>query len=146
MIEKKGNIWDGIGVCNAICITTNGIVKNNGALVMGAGIALDAVRRFPGLDLKLGSAVSKYGNVPAIGTVTQKTAIISFPTKNNFKDKSDISLIVKSANLLTMIADKLKWQTIFMTRPGCGLGGLEWLVVYTHISPILDNRFIIWSK
>ena len=35
----KGNIFDYIGKVDAICITTNGTIKSNGELVMGAGVA-----------------------------------------------------------------------------------------------------------
>jgi len=42
MIESTGNIWNGLEdpQVDAICVTTNGVLKRNGALVMGAGIAL----------------------------------------------------------------------------------------------------------
>ena len=34
-----GNIFDYVGLVDAICITTNGTIKSNGELVMGAGVA-----------------------------------------------------------------------------------------------------------
>lgn len=39
----------------AVCITTNGIVKKNGCAVMGAGIAKEANMRFSGLARNLGN-------------------------------------------------------------------------------------------
>ena len=43
MKEVKGNIFNYIGIADAICVTTNGIVKKDGSLVMGAGIAKDSL-------------------------------------------------------------------------------------------------------
>ena len=46
----------------AVCITTNGIVKKNGCAVMGAGIAKQANMSFNGLARDLGALLSQYGN------------------------------------------------------------------------------------
>ncbi|MCZ2224447.1 MAG: hypothetical protein LC122_12560 [Chitinophagales bacterium] len=47
MIEVIGNLFDFVNIADAICITTNGIVKSNQEAVMGAGIALQAAEKFP---------------------------------------------------------------------------------------------------
>ena len=145
MLEQTGNIWNELGIADAICFTTNGVVKSNGRLVMGAGIALQARDRFPDLDLKLGKLVIQYGNRPMRVIKVGKTSIVSFPTKDNFKFPSKLELIIKSAQFLFQMTDKFEWQKVVMPPPGCGLGKLNWQEVRKELS-FLDNRFIIYSK
>ncbi|MCK9429374.1 MAG: macro domain-containing protein [Candidatus Omnitrophica bacterium] len=139
MKEEIGNIFDK----KTFCITTNGVVKINGELVMGAGIALEAKKRYPQLPILYGNHVKEYGNTPVIVTINKIVSIISFPTKNNWKDKSNINLIINSCKELVKLVDKYNLTEIYLTRPGCGLGGLDWNYVKPIISKLLDDRFII---
>lgn len=135
----QGNLWDfhGTGV---VCITTNGIVKHNGELVMGAGIALQAKQRFPGLPAKLGTGVRTYGN-QALYCAEER--IISFPTKNDYRNPSDIELIAQSCHQSMAIADHFGLDSVFLPRPGCHNGKLNWSYVMPVISSILDDRFTV---
>ena len=148
MIEVKGNIFLMEDAC-AICVTTNGIIQRNGELVMGKGIALAFKNRFPNLALILGDRVGKYGNIPFLITLSTESNpgkfIISLPTKNHWRDKSDINLIISSIKTLVDITDKYKFKKVYLTQPGCGNGGLEWKEVKKVIEPLLDNRFYIIS-
>ena len=140
MLEVKGNIWD--TNCEVIAITTNGTIKNNGELVMGKGIALQAKQKYPDLPEILGDFVLVFGNTPKI-VYTGKHMIVSLPTKNSWRDKSDINLIKKS---LLCIADCLPSPfTIAIPRPGCANGGLNWKDVKKEIEPLLSDRFVIYS-
>jgi hypothetical protein len=145
MRNRQGNIWDQVGIVNAVCVTTNGIVKRDGSLVMGAGIALEAVKKYPSIQYTFGGIVKKYGNIPAIGITDRDTNIVSFPTKNDYEDPSDIFLIRRSAESLKIMADIHNWKRIALPRPGCGLGGLDWIDVQKILNPILDDRFEIWT-
>ena len=132
----------------AICVTTNGIVMQNGKAVMGAGIAKFVRDTFPGVDSKLGDFLSKYGN-RAFNLGTQeyegkKFRLISFPTKNDWKDKSDLNLIEKSANELVSIVYKFNLSKIYLPAPGCSHGQLEWQDVKKKLSS-LDERFVVTS-
>lgn len=138
MLEQVCNIF----TKSIFCITTNGIVKSNGELVMGAGVALEAKKRYPNLPYFIGLHVREKGNIPGIFNYYKET-IISFPTKDHFKNKSNIDLIINSARDIVIIANMYKLNEIYLTRPGCGLGGLDWNYVRDKISPILDNRFIV---
>ena len=165
MIEKKGDIWKITGDNDIIVITTNGFVKANGECVMGRGIALAAKKRFGYIPKLLGDYIRKYGNRPfRLGN-----GIVSFPVKpassvltasshvvSHMKDKfnlgdtvpgwaciADINIIVDSAHKLVAMADKFDWHRVFMPRPGCGAGQLDWSKVKNHLSAILDDRFII---
>lgn len=138
MLENKGDLWSYIS--DYKCITTNGIVKSNGELTMGRGIALDAKQRYPDLPKILGEKVKEFGNYPFI---VREHKIISFPTKNHWKDKSHIGLIMRSCNELVIIANDENIKSIVLPQPGCGNGGLLWSEVKPIISKILDDRFTV---
>ena len=141
----EGNIWD----CDAdaIVITTNGIVKGNGSLVMGRGLALQATQMIPGIDYQLGQLVSTSGN--HVYEITSYVAtIFSFPTKHNWRSPSDPLLIARSAKELKDLVDSpdhAHLKKIVMPRVGCGLGQLSWpMVVEPLLQRIgLDDRFHI---
>lgn len=141
MIEKIGNIWD--FPADATCVTTNGIVKKNGDLVMGAGIALEAKLKYPILPTILGGLVKSFGNhcfhIP-------KLKIISFPTKNHFKDNSTLELIEESASILKSLTDMDKLNIVALPRPGCGLGNLKWENVKPILEKYLDDRFFVFHN
>ena len=64
MIEKKGNIWEHHAAGGWVAIPTNGCVRRDGSAVMGAGVALQAARKFPGLAAELGQRIRAHGNIP----------------------------------------------------------------------------------
>ncbi len=138
MITWTGNLWEANASHRAI--TTNGVVKADGRLVMGAGIAKQALDLYPGIDMVLGRYVKTYGNRCII---LHADHIISFPTKNHWRDKSDISLIITSCKQIAEIADKFKISSIAIVKPGCQNGGLLWSDVRPVIEPLLDDRFIV---
>lgn len=137
MIELNGNLW--FFENDYKCVTTNGIVGSKG-LIMGVGIALQAKQRFPSLPNKVGEWVKKYGNRPFI---CREELIITFPTKHHWKDKSDINLIRDSARKIVQIVNKYGIKKVYMPRPGCGNGGLDWQEVRDCIQEIFDDRFIV---
>ena len=130
---------------DAICVTTNGIVKKDGSAVMGAGIAKMFAQKYPSLPKNLGEKIKAGGNhAYLLGAVMDKQyAILSFPTKEHFKDKSDIELIKRSCRELVAIADRYHLQHIYFPAPGCGLGGLILKDVCAEIEKILDDRFVL---
>lgn len=158
MKEITGDLFD-ITDADAICVTTNGIVKPNGELVMGKGIALAFKEKWPTLTKVLGNMVREGGNnvhmVKPMKSLTVKRDympyIFSFPTKHDWRDMSDINLIIQSCHQLVAWVDQRRklgdiWTKIVMTRPGCGNGGLDWeRVVKPAIKDILDDRFYIIS-
>lgn len=143
MKVEKGDVLNYIGKSDIVCVTTNGIVKSNGELVMGAGCALAFKKRFPELPKTLGLKVKEKGNRPLVGGKVEDTYIVSFPTKNHYSDNSDLELIKKSAQILVQIADFYNSKTIYIPSPGTGLGNLSKTDVYEELSSILDDRFII---
>lgn len=131
----------------AICVTTNGVIKNNNNAVMGRGLALEIDNKFH-IAKKLAEHIRTNGNVPCdfglVDSAGQKYRLLSFPTKNHWRDPSDINLIANSAKILVELANKLKLEKIYTVRPGCGLGRLDYETqVRPIISKILDDRFYI---
>lgn len=155
---------------DAICITTNGFVNSQGSNTMGAGCALQAKQRWPGIQMVLGGWIRQEGN--AVHLLTRKGPspkdptclihlpgfstwpahsvpyhIVSFPTKHHWSENSDPKLIEKSARELVELADAMNWHTgIVLPRPGCGLGKLSWEgEVRPLLASILDDRFYVIS-
>lgn len=151
MLEQKGNILSQhvLDTYDAVCFTSNGIVKANGELVMGAGIAKAIKDKWPDLPKRFGALVKLEGNIVNYHEqqirYDRDIFVVSFPTKHNWRDNSDIDLIKKSAHSLVQLADRLGvWKKVALTRPGCGLGGLSWSEVKKVLSPILDDRFTVF--
>lgn len=138
MKDSTGNLWEAKPEFIR-CITTNGIVKNNGELVMGRGNALQAARKYPRLPHILGLYVKTSGNMVHY---LKEVNIISFPVKHDWRDKADIELITKSCIQLNAILDNLNRYAV-LPRPGCSNGGLDWETeVKPVISKILSDR--VW--
>lgn len=147
---QQGNLWDYHNRGHWVCVTTNGVVNSAGLLIMGKGVALEAVERFPGLRRLLGSKVKQHGNVPILCPAER---IITFPTKHHYRDNSDLALIRASTEGLKKcwpIVRDLDTMTgvqplpICLPKVGCGNGGLDWT---TQVQPILngllDENYIV---
>ena len=151
MIERVGDIWR--SEARVICITTNGMTRINGNGIMGAGIAKQARNRVRHIETALGIGIRTFGNVVQRIGVWESPGgifieILSFPTKNDWRDPSDLELIQKSAEALTRWHEKngRPDNTYALTRPGCGNGGLDWTVVRSVLEPILrEDRYIIFT-
>jgi hypothetical protein len=149
IIEASHDIWDLHDDGYWICITTNGMTKNNGEAVMGKGIALEAAQRFPDLPMELGRILDTRGNIPYS---FPRYRIVTFPTKHDWRKKSDLSLIVESYKIIASDKSRASWQTkskggiLCIPRPGCGNGGLEWSVVRAALLPHWDIKTVIVSK
>ncbi len=165
----KQNIWDFLGVADAICITTNGFVKSNNRAVMGRGIALDTKNKFKDIDLILGKKIKKSGNIVNYIIKEHGTTIVSFPVKrdmllfdsidvnnkivkhmkNKFRIgqvvpgwalKAELSIIEESAKQLSLTIDNNNWKKVYMTQPGCHNGELDWNDVEPILDKYLDDR------
>ena len=140
MIEIRGNIFD--QKCDAICITTNGIIKKNGEAVMGAGIALQAKIKYPQLPKLLAEKIAQEGNRVYSFKLDDDRSIVTFPTKNHWRDDSDIELIKQSLLQLVWMTTQNEWEKVCLPRPGCSNGKLKWTDVKRYVSK-LDDRFIV---
>jgi len=148
MIEITGNLWDYWQKPDMIvCITTNGVVTTSTvddrvvrSLVMGRGNAAEAKQRIPALPHILGNHVNHYGNVPAF---ISSYRICSFPAKEDWRAKSSLPLIEKSAEELLHLTEIYPRYVWVLPRPGCGYGGLKWEKVKPVIDFLPENVWVI---
>ena len=149
MKEVYGNIFDlpeKRDGTEAICVTTNGMIRNDGKAVMGAGVAKAFRDKYYGIDILLARHLRENGNVPANLGIYDGCYVLTFPTKNNWMYSSDINLIEQSAIMIKKLADDLNLSTIYLPKPGCTNGHLNWEDVEKVISKHLDERFVIVEK
>jgi len=149
MIEVFGDIFSNsvLSRADAICITTNGKIKTNGRAVMGAGVAKVARDKFKGIDEDLANNINMNGNITQLiryyKHFNEKVQLVALPTKNHYVEDSSLELIVKSINELVVLTDKYKWEKVFLPRPGCSNGKLNWVDVRMLIKTYLDDRFYV---
>lgn len=157
MREAQVDLW--AEPADAKCITTNGFIKNNGNLVMGAGVAGQAQTRWPELPRVWGEFYSNKKGYHRVGACTQDEPpdvfagpdvgdfwLVSYPVKYNWYEEADLFLIERSAKQLVELIELTGWKRVLLPRPGCGNGRLKWEDVKPVIEPILDDRVtVIWS-
>lgn len=156
MIERLASLWD--EPCDARCITTNGFIKTNGTLVMGAGTAGQAQSRYPNFPKIAGLYVALHGNhvfpytIEELRTNTMfyeddnTNYYITFPVKHAWYELADLELIERSAHELMKVIDRLDSKKVLLPLPGCGNGQLSWADVRPVLEPILDDRVWVISN
>lgn len=160
---KRGNIWE--QKADVYVIPTCGVITKAGALVMGAGAALGAKKRFPslpmtaalyfrsqfGLPEKMIRMRGKkaetyngfvYGFVGVIGSGATDKTVGLFQTKIHYSDPARLSLI---GHAIVRMNAWLKWlygfdefppnPKVVMCFPGIGLGGLR----RESVLPLLED-------
>jgi hypothetical protein len=147
VLEARGDLWALARPGDAIVITTNGFVKSNGHAVMGRGIAIEATQRDPSVSLVLGHRIHERGNhvhLIHLGAYPGDVEWLSMPVKHHWKQDADPRLISRSAEeLVTMVGSRPKpYGTVWMPRPGCGNGRLNWSDVKPLLDDVLDDRFV----
>ena len=110
--------------------------------VSGAGLAKEFVSRFPQNQTLLKEAAKK--NMVCLGRVHlvnlppglhEPFWIINFPTKQHWKDKSELWLIEMGLLDLEKKIKSYSIPSIAFPALGCGLGGLDWV----------DVNHLLWS-
>lgn len=137
MQMTNGSIWDYKHHWKVV--PTNGVVTRTGLLVMGAGVALQAKQRFPGIDRDLGYLVHSIGNACYI---LPKYKVITVPTKHHFKDKASITLIREGVAYLNALPKNPEMSDIVLPLLGAGLGELHPYDVLEELRR-LDDRFTL---
>ena len=130
MLEVRGDLFKFDG--SAICLTTNGHVRNDGACVMGRGVAKQATERWPGIEYRIGQFISSRGNhvhrvslwpdyagspkLPLVKMPKSKVVapanwlslqfhIFTLPVKHHWREKADLELIERSLRELVYKVD-----------------------------------------
>ena len=137
MKEVSGDVWDHHNQGHWVVITVNGSVRKDSCAVMGRGVAKQAAERFPNLSSELGERIRIGGNKV---WVMVNYGIFTFPVKHNWWEKADLTLIEQSARELSQVHVE---PPIYMVRPGCGNGGLDWKDVKPILERYLDDRFVV---
>lgn len=141
---RTGNMWDVFDTTDHFIITTNAFVKNNGALVMGAGIAKQVRDRWPGIDVEIGQTILRIcGNGGAYGLILQNKLGV-FQVKHHFKHQANLALIKKSSLALEALARANPDKTYSMNYPGIGNGHLNKWAVEPLLLNLPDN-VEIWT-
>ena len=123
--EVKGNVWDLLNYTSTVCILTNNTVLENGKNIMGAGIALEACKRNQGLEMICGKAISDHTYSLGYDSITG-AEMLRFPTKDKVWDNSELKIIVESLIRLREYCVCNTNKKVYLPRPGCGCGGLDW--------------------
>ena len=145
MQEIIGNLWD--QKATVLCITTNGTLRKDGALVMGRGVAKQCMDRNPGVQFKFGQAVQNFGNIfQYIETLDEARILAAFPVKHNWWEQANLELIMVSALSLNQLALSQPQAVIILPRPGCGNGGLDWMDVKPVIEFLPNNVHVIRER
>lgn len=146
----QGDMWSALKEADLWLFTGNGVVKRNGALVMGAGIAKQVRDRWPGCDVRLGCLV-KQGKLRAdlggyvynlIAPPGKKGGI--FQTKINWKNPSTPQLIKDSTEKLVSWCEQHPGANVHLNMPGTGYGKLTQAEV-KPILQILPPNVHIWT-
>lgn len=154
----KGNMWDWWTKVDHWLVTTNCIVKRNGALVMGAGLAKDVRDRWRHLDtpvdVQLGQAIQtaagrQYSKVCksdfTYGVILGRKLGI-FQVKHHFKDSADLHLIRHSAEMLAAEATANPSKVYALNFPGIGNGKLSYRTVHDVICHVLPDNVLVFTK
>lgn len=158
MREITGDFWVLYQARKAgiFCIPTNGAVKSNGHAVMGRGLAEQALDRFPDIAGRLGEQLHTMGNrvqfiherllafpTKPVDGVSTHDNVVSYLRKRfppgrmvpGWALLADLDLIARSLRQLVYMHDRLGWDDVYLPRPGCGAGELDW---HAQVKPLCE--------
>lgn len=117
--------------------------------VMGKGLAKQFRARYRGNYVAYVEACEKENVVPGHMFVyeapswCQQPLIINFPTKDHWRDKSELWMIEEGMKDLVRVLKRYSVRTVAIPALGCGLGGLPWdkvrEIIERHLSPLGNN-------
>lgn len=146
MQYTTGNLWEVAATRGWVVVTTNTTLRRDGSAVMGAGLAKEAVERYPGIDVRLGKHINVFYDRLYI-----EKPVICLPTKRDWKRNSRMIWIEKGCHELVdfgrILKDLGNTDPIYLPKLGCGLGGLNW---EREVRPVMDailedDRFVLVS-
>lgn len=144
---RQGDMLKHLDECDYAFITTNAMVKKDGSLVMGRGIAQQIRDMYPGLDKAFGKRILDCNmHQKAYHVIGQDMLpnVFAFQVKYSWWEEADLDLIKASTEMLGHTACKHMDQTFFLNYPGVGNGKLEIKDVAPIVEQLPDN-VTIWS-
>ncbi len=158
MILKYGDMWSAWDKANLFLITTNACIELDYRLVMGAGIAKQARDRWPGIDMRIGTALRgraerktdfTYGGRSYTLLEPEYNLLISadwprlrlglFQVKRHFHIGASIGIITQSAAELALWCSTRPDAQVHLNFPGIGNGRLEKDAVLPIIEKLPDS-------
>lgn len=113
--ETTGDLFSYVG-------THRVVIPTNQLGVMGAGLALAAKKRYPGIQTAYQQALRTGHDKRNIWMSVDYPDLILAPTKRHWQDRS---ILEDVADTLTQLS-KIKGGPFAIPEMGCGLGGLDW--------------------
>lgn len=149
----RGDLFSMAGPGVVIVVTTNGIIKSNGDLVMGRGAAGELARLCPRAPHVLGTAIRLahpktgdfylYGCVVVPNPDNPTRSWGAFQTKGHYRDPSTLEMVEYGVYRLDKLASQTKTQ-YHVNFPGIGLGGLKREDVLPRLARLPGN-VTIWE-
>lgn len=118
------------------------IIPTNTFGIMGAGLALQAKTRFPGIQDSYQSTLKTMDDKSKPVRLGDYKSIILCPTKYYYQDPSPLELVVKNLKILATYKD----GPFAIPELGCGLGRLTWDDVHQHyqvLRKIPDTEWVV---
>lgn len=132
--EIKCNVWDKLDENSAVCILTNDMIRN-GENIMGGGIAREAADRNPGLKRICAEAIIQHKFSMGFDRISG-AELLRFSTKDVVWQPSKLNMIEQCLVKLSDYCKTNPNKAIYLPRPGCGLGGLDW---ETEVKPLCEK-------
>jgi len=145
VVERRGDMF----TTDLECITN----PVNSVGIMGAGLALAFKRRYP----KQCDAFNEESRLFARNSFIDKElirpmlyqrtiwggdkTILMFPTKIVPSRKSELSWVVRSADIAAELLTIGGVGGVAMPKVGCGLGGLDWAVVKPAVIEAIEKKW-----
>lgn len=153
MKQRQGDMWSAFDSAELFLVTTNSFTRNDGALVMGRGIALETKERFPEFPYRAGEwlkvsglRMGKYGLLlPYADTDHPLHKLGCFQVKYHFKEAAELDLIQYSVELLNQLVEEDSLQDVHLNFPGIGAGQLRYDDVLPVVSRLSDH-VTLWTK
>lgn len=112
--------------------------------VMGAGLAKRFKQKYPKMYYEYKRICCEDrlspGGTYVFFDVPTNTHIINVATKDHWNSPSTYRYIVDGLFNINAEIKKYRIRSICIPKIGCGLGGLDWNIVYGHIRDIIHNE------
>ncbi|MCI0579953.1 MAG: hypothetical protein L0332_24090 [Chloroflexi bacterium] len=146
---RYGDMWTAYSKADLFLITTNSTIRQNGALVMGRGIACQARDRFPGLDKALGRQIlNACGHLGEYGLLVSPrwpaAKLGAFQVKTRYDQPADPTIIEHSTAALHAWCAAHPTALVCLNFPGIGNGRLP----REQVLPIVEQlpaNVTIWE-
>lgn len=145
MRRRVGDMWQVYGH-GLFLITTNSYLRKDGALVMGRGIASQALERWPKVQFDYGCRIrDACGHLGVYGLlVSENDDFGLFQVKRHFRASASPDIIAASAQMLRAWCAAHPGIEVNLNYPGIGWGRLSEEVVEPIIRTLPDT-VTVWT-